>query len=107
MFSIEDNVWFDIALLSALFAIGNIVMGHFEERTPKWRRVLKLFVAIAILCVLWYFGGRIAVWSFFGLLLLFVFYIHIVLLPKHGIHGWTGEPKDKYYEFRGWEKEDS
>ena len=25
-------------------AIGRIVFGHFEERTPKWRRVLKVFV---------------------------------------------------------------
>jgi len=104
MFSIENNIWFDIALLSALFAIGNILMGHFEEGTPNWRKVLKLFVATTILVVLWTFLGRWAVWSFFGLLFLVVLYIHLIWLPKHGIHGWTGEPKDKYYELRGWNK---
>ncbi len=25
-------------------------------------------------------------------------------LPKHDINGWTGEPKEKYYELRGWKK---
>jgi len=25
-------------------------------------------------------------------------------LPKHGINGWTGEPKDKYHALRGWKK---
>ena len=104
MFIIENNIWFDIAMLSSLFAIGNIVMGHFEEGTPKWRRVVKLFVATGVLCVLWTFGGRIVAWSFFGLLLVVVLYIHLVWLPKKGIHGWTGEPKDKYYELRGWKK---
>jgi hypothetical protein len=28
-------------------------------------------------------------------------YVHIVWLPKHGINGWTGEPKDKYYALIG------
>lgn len=104
MFSIADNIWFDIALLCGLFAIGNILMGHFEEGTPKWRRILKLFVATGILCLLWVFAGRIVAWSFFGLLLLIVLYIHTIWLPKHGIHGWTGKPKEKYYELRGWDK---
>jgi len=31
--------------------------------------------------------------------------VHGYILPrKKGINGWTGEPKSKYYEFRGWDK---
>jgi hypothetical protein len=26
------------------------------------------------------------------------------LPKKKGINGWTGEPKSKYYDFRGWDK---
>ena len=33
-----------------------------------------------------------------------VVYVHAVWLPSKGINGWTGEPKDKYYELRGWPK---
>jgi hypothetical protein len=39
-----------------------------------------------------------------GLTLIPIFYIHAMLLPKKGINGWTGEPKSKYYDFRGWDK---
>jgi hypothetical protein len=30
--------------------------------------------------------------------------IHMWWLPKHGINGWTGEPKEKYHELRGWRR---
>jgi hypothetical protein len=40
-----------------------------------------------------------------GILFLFVLYIHIVWLKQKGINGWTGEPKSKYYELRGWDKD--
>jgi hypothetical protein len=33
-----------------------------------------------------------------------VLYIHLWLLPSKGINGWTGEPKEKYYAFRGWKR---
>jgi hypothetical protein len=33
-------------------------------------------------------------------------YIHAVWLPSKGINGWTAEPRDKYYQLRGWKKKD-
>ena len=36
--------WFDVAVITTIFAVGNILMGHFEAHRPKWRRVLKFFV---------------------------------------------------------------
>ena len=38
------NIWIDVAVMASVFAVGNILFGHFEERTPKWRRVLKFFL---------------------------------------------------------------
>jgi hypothetical protein len=32
-------MWFELAVVATMFAIGNIVFGHFEEGTPKWRRM--------------------------------------------------------------------
>ena len=32
------NIWIDVAVMASMFAVGNILFGHFEERTPKWRR---------------------------------------------------------------------
>ena len=49
--------------------------------------------------------GRTAAFVLLGVSLVPVLYIHAVLLPKKGINGWTGEPKSKYYDFRGWSKD--
>jgi hypothetical protein len=38
------NIWIDVAVIAMMIAVGNILFGHFEERTPKWRRILKLFI---------------------------------------------------------------
>ncbi len=34
-----DTRWFDTAIVMGIFAIGNILFGHFEEHRP---RVLRL-----------------------------------------------------------------
>ena len=42
--------------------------------------------------------GFLAVW------IIPVVVVHMWWLPKHGVNGWTGEPKDKYYALRGWDR---
>jgi len=52
-----------------------------------------------------FYFGRSAAMIFLGVFLIPVLYIHGFYLPKKkGINGLTGEPKSKYYEFRGWDK---
>jgi hypothetical protein len=97
-----DTLWFEVAVVSSIFAFGHIFFGHFEERTPRWRKALKLVLFIALVTGLSAFLGRAWAFGFLGLMSLAVVYIHAVWLPSKGINGWTGEPKDKYYELRGW-----
>jgi hypothetical protein len=100
-----DSIWFEIAVVSMIFALGNILMGHFEEQTPKIRRVGKYLLILLIVCSLSVCLGRTLALSFLSLFILPVLYIHAYYLPrKMGINGWTGEPKAKYYEFRNWDK---
>ena len=94
--------WFEVAVVCGLAAVGNILMGHFEAGTPKWRRVLKIFVACAISVCISALFGRPWFFVFLGVLFLIVTILHAWWLPRHGIHGWTGEPRDKYYALRGW-----
>ncbi len=99
-----DSLWLEVAVVMSMFAIGNILLGHFEEHRPKWRRVLKLLITLALVLVLSSTVGR--VWAF-GLLLLplgAALVIHLWWLPRNGINGWTGEPKDKYYKLIGHNK---
>jgi sugar phosphate permease len=100
------SLWFEIAIVSIIYALGNILMGHFEERTPKIRRVMKYLLALLIVCGLSYFFGRAVSLCFLAVFIIPLLYIHGYYLPKKkGINGWTGEPKSKYYEFRKWNKD--
>lgn len=99
-----DTLWFEVALICGLTAVGTIVLGHFEEGAPKWRRVLKLITINAVAVLLSATLGRAWTFGLLGLMLAAVLVIHLWWLPKHGINGWTGEPREKYYKLRGWSK---
>lgn len=95
-------MWMEVAVVAIIFAVGNILMGHWEERTPKWRRLLKFVLFIGLTVGLSAWLGRSWAFGFLALLGVAVIVIHAWWLPKHGINGWTGEPKEKYYALRGW-----
>jgi hypothetical protein len=98
------SIWFEIALVTIFFLFGHIFLGHFEERSPKWRKVVKYFVTLIIIITISIFAGRVYALTLLGLSLIPIIYIHAIVLPRKGINGWTGEPKSKYYDFRGWDK---
>ncbi|NJM54174.1 MAG: DUF2207 domain-containing protein [Blastocatellia bacterium] len=98
-------MWFEIAVVALFLLFGHILLGHFEERTPRWRIIAKHTIGLIIFVSIAYFFGRF--WFFAAILamLIPVLIIHVWWLPKNGINGWTGEPKEKYYELRGWKNE--
>ena len=100
------SLWFEVAIVTSLTSVGSILFSHFEERTPKWRKILKLIFFVFVTTLISATAGRIWAMSFLGLILLFVVFIHAIWLPRKGINGWTGEPRDKYYELRGWKKKE-
>jgi hypothetical protein len=100
-----ESLWFEIAIVSMIYAFGNILMGQFEEQTPKFRRVGKYILTVIIICSISVFFGRAVSMIFLALFIIPLIYVHGYFLPrKKGINGWTGEPKSKYYEFRKWDK---
>ena len=100
-----DSLWFEVAVVSVIYAAGNILFGHFEERTPKWRRLGKYLLSLIVVVLLSVFLGRTVAMVFLAAFTVPLLYVHGYYLPrKKGINGWTGEPKSRYYEFRGWDK---
>ena len=99
-------MWQELAIVSTLVAVGSIFFGHFEELTPKWKRLLKFIVYTTALCLVSYFFGITWFFIALGVMIVFVIIVHAWWLPKKGIHGLTGEPREKYYELRGWKKKD-
>jgi type IV secretory pathway VirB2 component (pilin) len=96
-----DTLWFEVAVVMIIFAIGSILFGHFEEHKPKWRRLLKVALVLTIVLGLSTSAGRM--WAF-GVLLLPILgaaLVHLWWLPSRGVNGWTGEPKQRYYELIG------
>ena len=104
MWSME-SLWFEISIVTFLFLAVNIIFGHFNERTPWWRKLAKYFVTLTIILIVSIYFGRAAAFCALALLFIPLIYVHGYLLPSKGINGWTGEPKSLYYEFRGWDKE--
>ena len=92
-----ESLWFEIAVVSIIYALGNIVMGHFEERTPKIRRVGKYLLTLLLVCGISVFFGRTVSMTLLSSFIIPLLYIHAYYLPKKkGINGWTGEPKTWY-----------
>ena len=97
-----DTLWFEAAVMATVIALGLILLGHFEEQTPKWRKVGKLLGSICAAVLISAAAGRAWFYGFLGLGAVFVLVVHGWWLPRHGINPWTGEPRERYYQLRGW-----
>jgi hypothetical protein len=102
---IPEYIWFDVALVLFIFAIGSVLFGHFEAHTPKRKRISKIIFFALLTALLSAAFGHGAVLAMLAVLTVFVVIIHAWYLPRHGINGLTGEPKEKYYALRGWKLE--
>ncbi len=97
-----DQICFEVGLVSFVFALGQILFGHFEERTPRLKKLVKFVLVLLIVVSTSFFFGRAIALLLFAVMLSPAIYIHLIYLPKHGINGWTGEPRAAYYKLRGW-----
>ena len=97
MWTLETR-WFDVAVFMSLFTVGSILFGHFEQYKPAWRRLLKPAIFLSLLLVLTQTAGRAWAYGVMSIPLLGALWVHAYWLPKHGISGWTAEPRDKYIE---------
>jgi hypothetical protein len=96
------NIWIDVAAVAAVFAVGNIYFGHFEQGTAKWRRVLKLALITGLTAAVASAGGHLWAAGFVAVLAAIGLSAHFIITRRHGIDPWTAEPRDKYYALRGW-----
>lgn len=85
-------MWFEVAVVSTIFAVGSILFGRFEEGTPKWRRLLKMTLVMVVAVSISMYLGRIWFWAFLAAMMLTAVYIHAWWLPSQGVNGWTAEP---------------
>jgi hypothetical protein len=99
-----DSLWFEIGVVGIIFSLGHIFLGHFEERTPRTRKFIKFLGTLFLVILVSLTLGRWWAMSLLGLTVIPVLYIHFIHLPAHGINGWTGRPRGRYYDFRKWDR---
>src|SRR4051812_35306629 len=95
-------MFLDVAAVAGFLAFGNVLFRPLDPFLPLSRRVLKTFAALTVTALLSYAFGHTGVLVAFGLTMVPLLYIHAIWLPRNGVNGWTGEPKEKYYALRGW-----
>jgi len=96
-----DTYWFDVAIIMAIFAFGNMAFGRFEEHRPRWQRAIKTVLSISLIVGISVGAGRAWMYAFLGLALMAVVVVHGWWLPKLGVNGWTAEPRERYFALRG------
>ena len=87
---------------AALLLVGNIAFRRFDPHLPWWKRAAKTALALAATALVSHYFGHRGALLLFAAVLAPLIYIHGIWLPRHGVNGWTAEPKDKYYALRGW-----
>ena len=77
-----QSYWFEVSIVTMLLLLGHIFLGHFEERSPSWRKLLKFVLTLVIVISLSAMFNRTVAFVVLGIALLPVIYIHAILFPK-------------------------
>jgi hypothetical protein len=96
-----DTYWFDVAVATSLLMLGHLFFGRFTEYQPRWRRLLKSLLGVAMIIGTTAYFGRVWTVVLIGAIIAAVLVVHGWWLPRRGVNGWTAEPRDKYYELIG------
>ena len=96
-----DTYWFDVAIATTGLMLGHLYFGRFEEHKPRWRRLLKSLLGVGMVVATTAFAGRGWMYALLAAIGVGVVIFHGWWLPRHGINGWTMEPRERYYEFIG------
>jgi hypothetical protein len=96
-----DTYWFDVTMATTGLMLGHLYFGRFEEHKPRWRRLLKSLLGIALVVATTAFAGRHWTYVLLAAIAAGVVIVHGWWLPRQGVNGWTGEPRERYYELLG------
>jgi hypothetical protein len=89
-----STLWCEIAPVIFIFALRTILMGHFEEKTPKVKHLAKIIGILFLVCLISYIFCRNAALGRLALIIIPVLIIHFWWLPKKVSNGWAAEPKN-------------
>jgi hypothetical protein len=100
-----NTFWFDVAVAAFLLMLGHLYFGRFEEHRPRWRRLAKSLLGVAMVVATTAYFGRTWTLLLIAAIGVGVLVVHGWWLPRHGVNGWTAEPRARYYELLGLDSE--
>jgi hypothetical protein len=90
----RESAWFDLAVIFAVFAFGNVIFGRFVEHRPRLGRVAKVMVISALYVWIAQGAGRFWAGVFLGIGALAALIVHGWWLPRHGRPSRGPQPSD-------------
>ena len=96
-------MFLSLAIMVVILVVGNIFFRNFDPKLSWWCRLLKAFAGLTITALVSHYFGTIGVIVWFSLIAAPLVYVHAIWLPRNGVNGWTGEPRERYYALRGWQ----
>lgn len=96
-----DTYWFDVALVAGLLMLGEVLFSRFAEHRSRARRALKAVVGAALFVGISVLAGRGWMFVAIGATLALLAAVHGWWLPRHGVNGWTAEPRPRYFALLG------
>jgi hypothetical protein len=95
-------MFLDLFVATVFLLLGVYTFGHFEVKTHIIRKMAKMAIYLGVVAlVAWYLGSPWGLVTSLGFLALGVAF-HFWWCLTHGINAWTAEPREKYYQLRGW-----
>lgn len=95
-------MFFALFIASTSLALGLIVFGEFEARTPRPRRISKLVFLLGSTALVAQFAGTGWALAWVGVLFSLGLSVHAWWTRRNGIRFSRPEPRAKYYALRGW-----
>jgi hypothetical protein len=93
--------WF---LAGVVAILGMTGFSQFEEGSSKGRRLLRWGMFYGVTALLGRIAGRPWTFVWIGGLPLVGATFHLWWCRKHGIDPLTAEPRERYYQLRGWSR---
>lgn len=97
-------MFFALFVASTLLALGCMVFGEFEARTPLPRRISKLIFLLGSTALVAQLAGTAWALGWVGLLFGSGLSVHRWWTRRNGIDFLRPEPRAKYEALRGWNK---
>lgn len=95
-------MFFPLFVASTLLALGCMVFGEFETRTPLPLRITKLIVLLGSTALLTQVAGPGWALAWVGFMFGAGLSVHAWWTRRNGIAFLHPEPRAKYYALRGW-----